>query len=129
MGKGAWVIVGIVILVVLSFTIIPGGRAKIRDWRTSLLEVDEQSYEMQVKVEDEARLRVTAYMANKTEYLSLVTQLAANPTDNILTQRVSAKRTMVNNLAIQYNEFILKNSHVWKENVPADITSNLAMIN
>ena len=34
-----------------------------------------------------------------------------------------------NNTAIQYNQFILKNSYLWKNNIPQDIKNELERIN
>jgi hypothetical protein len=33
-----------------------------------------------------------------------------------------------NKTAIQYNEYILKNNYVWKDNIPDDIDSELEII-
>ena len=33
-----------------------------------------------------------------------------------------------NKTAVEYNNYILKNSYVWKNNVPADICMNLPTI-
>jgi len=117
----------ILIMLVIFLSGTPQGREIWNDYVASLREVDEHNYENQVLVENEARLRIVAYNSAVLQYEELNTQCIS--TENSVTcSQASAKRITANNLAIQYNEYLLLNSHVWAENIPSNIDVELKLI-
>jgi hypothetical protein len=81
---------------------------------------DRQKYDRLKKVEDTARAMVSSYESDKQIYLSMK--------DDNKEIALQAK-IRANNTAIQYNQFILKNSYLWKNNIPQDIKNELEIIN
>lgn len=80
---------------------------------------DSLNYKRKKQVEDTARTMIASYESDKMTYLTLLSENR----EVALQAKIRA-----NNTAIQYNEFILKNSYLWKENVPEDIKSKLDVI-
>lgn len=80
---------------------------------------DEQRYDRRKQVEDTARAMISSYESDKLTYL---TTLKENK-EIALQAKIRA-----NNTAVQYNEYILKNNYLWKENVPLDIKAELEII-
>lgn len=122
--KTPWIVLGILaVLVVIFFTLVPAGRSLIVKWDTSLEEVDEGSYKNAKKVEDTCRAMISSYKSDKITY-----ETYKDSEDE--EERGWAKQAKIraNTAATQYNEYYLKNSHVWKENVPDDINTELEVI-
>jgi len=117
-------IIGIVVLVaLLYFTLTPSGRADFHEWRNSLKETDEQAYEYQKEVEDTCRAMISSYNSDKLIYQQYK--------DSEKTEEVSwanNAKIRANQTASTYNNYVLKNTYVWKENVPSDIFMILAYI-
>lgn len=124
--------VGIVLLTILFvvvigltifFTVVPSGRAIINDWKYSLEKVDEKTYENQKEVEDTCRAMISSYTQDKLVYEQY-------KDSEIEEERGWANNAKIraNNTASTYNNYILKNSYVWKDNVPSDIYTKLEYI-
>lgn len=80
---------------------------------------DEQRYDRLKRVEDTARSMIVSYESDKQTYLTYL-----NENKEISLQA----KIRANNTAIQYNEFILKNNYLWKDNIPEDIRNRLEII-
>lgn len=100
------------------------GRAKWNEWRYGLEKVDEKTYENQKTVEDTCRAMIASYNQDKLIY------------EQYKDSDVEEERSWANNAKIRanqtastYNNYILKNSYVWRDNVPSDIYMNLPYIN
>ena len=107
----------------IFFTLTPAGKKIINDWQYSLNKVDEQDYEHQKEVESTCRSMIASYNNDKTIYLQY------KDSENQLEIEMSNNaKTRANTTATTYNNYILKNSFVWKNNVPSDIYMALEII-
>ena len=80
---------------------------------------DSQRYERRKQVEDTARSMVASYESDKQTYLSM----------KDVNKEISLQaKIRANSTAISYNEYILKNSFLWADNVPDDIKTKLEII-
>lgn len=82
--------------------------------------VDNISYERLKKIEDTARAMIASYTADKATYEAY---------KGIDTELATQAKIRANRTATSYNEYMLKNSFQWKNNIPADIYIRLDLIN
>lgn len=80
---------------------------------------DSLNYKRKKQVEDTARSMIASYESDKMTYLTLLSENR----EIALQAKIRA-----NNTAVQYNEYILKNNYLWKENIPEDIKMKLEII-
>lgn len=80
---------------------------------------DNQRYDRLKQVEDTARAMISSYESDKQIYLIYL----KNNEEIALQAKIRANST-----AIKYNEYILKNSYRWQNNVPFDIKNKLELI-
>lgn len=123
--KTALAVIGTFLLVVIIgltifFTLTPSGKAIINKWEYSLEKTDEKTYENQKEVEDTCRAMIASYTQDKLVY----EQYKDSTVDEERSWANNAK-IRANNTAATYNNYILKNSYVWKGNVPSDIYMTL----
>lgn len=81
---------------------------------------DRSSYETLKKVEDTCRAMIASYKADVLTY----EQYKDSPDKEKQSWAEQAKMR-ANQTATTYNEYMLKNSFVWHENIPRDIFANL----
>lgn len=81
---------------------------------------DASSYETIKKVEDSCRAMIASYTADKLRYETY----AASDSEEKQSWAEQAK-IRANATAAKYNEYYLKNSFIWKDNIPADIAVEL----
>ena len=112
------------IVAIIFFAGTPTGRAIVNNWRFSLQKVDDVTmYEKRKEVEDACRAMMASYNADKLTYEQY------RDSDNPEKQSWAEQAKMrANKTASSYNEYVLKNSFVWKDNVPADIYGKLEYI-
>lgn len=80
---------------------------------------DSQRYERRKQVEDTARSMIASYESDKQTYITM----------KDVNKEVSLQaKIRANSTTISYNEYILKNSFLWADNVPSDIKSKLEII-
>lgn len=80
---------------------------------------DSQRYERRKQVEDTARSMIASYESDKQTYLSM----------KEVNKEVSLQaKIRANSTAISYNEYMLKNSFLWADNIPDDIKTKLEII-
>lgn len=127
--KKVWSILGIcaVILVVvcaLFFAVTPSGRATWNNWFHDVQKADDATnYETRKQVEDTCRAMISSYNSDKFTYEQY------KDSDNEEKQGWAEQAKMrANKTASTYNNYILKNSYVWRDNIPADIYMNLGYI-
>ena len=85
---------------------------------------DVTNYETIKKVEDTCRAMISSYESDKLTYEQY------KNSDNEEKQGWAEQAKMrANKTASTYNNYILKNSFVWKDNVPSDIYMELEFIN
>ena len=114
------IIVGIIAFVLLT----PIGRSM---WNTNMYAVqktdDATSYKTLKRVEDTCRAMIASYTEDKLIYEQY------RDSDSKEQRSWSDQAKMrANGTATSYNEFVLKNSYVWKDNVPEDIKNELEYI-
>lgn len=82
--------------------------------------VDNISYKRLKKIEDTARAMIASYAADKATYEAY---------KGIDTELATQAKIRANRTATSYNEYMLKNSFQWKNNIPVDIYIRLDLIN
>lgn len=124
-----WKKVSIVILVFVLATAIffaatPIGRAFWNSWFHAVQKADDAtSYQTKKNVKDACRSMIASYNTDKLTYEQY------KDSDNEEKQSWAEQAKMrANKTATSYNEYVLKNSYVWKENVPYDIIHELPYI-
>lgn len=125
MGKVGTTIFAIVIVLVVSagifFGVTPGGRAVWNSWFHEVQEVDDRTnYDTIKKVEDTCRAMIATYEADRLMY----EQYKDSDDDEEQSWAAQAKMR-ANRTASTYNNYILENEYVWKDNVPNDIYMEL----
>ena len=112
------------IVAIIFFAGTPTGRAIVNNWRFSLQKVDDVTlYEKRKEVEDACRAMMASYNADKLTYEQY--RGSDNPEKQSWAEQAKMR---ANKTASSYNEYVLKNSFVWKDNVPADIYMKLEYI-
>lgn len=84
---------------------------------------DATNYETIKEVEDTCRAMIASYTADKMRYETY----AASDSEEKQSWAEQAK-IRANATAVKYNEYYLKNSFVWKDNIPDDIAAELPYI-
>lgn len=120
---------GIILAVLFIGTIIyfaatPAGVATWNNWFHAVQKADDlTNYETRKQVEDTCRAMIASYEADKLTYEQY------KDSDNEEKQSWAEQAKMrANKTAVEYNNYILKNTYVWKDNVPADIYIKLEII-
>ncbi len=126
--KTACTIVIVIMFLIVCMVLWAGtthiGRAAWNLWFGSVQEVDDAtSYQTRKQVEDRCRAMVASYEADKLTWEQYKDSESAEQRSWADQAKMRANRTAVN-----YNNYILKNSYVWKGNVPKDILSELEPI-
>ena len=132
MSKLGIVLVTILCIVILAgiiagiyFVCTPAGRAAWNTYKHTLHEVDDHTkYETRKQVEDTCRAMIAQYEADKLKY----EQYKDSDNEEKQSWAESAKMR-ANDTVAAYNNYTLKNSYVWEDNVPADIKTKLDYIN
>lgn len=124
----ATVIVVILIIAVVGLPIFfyatPTGVAIWNNWFHTVQKVDDATnYQTLKKVEDTCRSMISSYTSDKLTYEQY------KDSDNAEKQSWAEQAKMrANKTASTYNNYILENSYVWKDNVPSDIYKELPYI-
>ena len=116
------------LVILLTFAIVlpiffgatPTGKAIWNNWFHSVQKVDDDTnYKTLKKVEDTCRSMIASYEADKLTYEQYKDEKQS---------WAEQAKMRANKTASSYNNYILKNSYVWKNNVPADIYLELQII-
>lgn len=110
----------IVVVAILFFSATSTGREMWNNYIHGLKKADEVSYETRKTVEDTARSYISSYNSDVAIYRMYAASADPEKREYAESARMRAIRT-----ATAYNEYILKNSYVWKDNVPLDIYKTL----
>ena len=122
--KGVVVILSVMIVgTIVFFGFTAEGRKIFHEWRYGIEKSDEGSYENQKKVEDTCRAMIASYNQDKLVYEQY-------KNSDVTEERSWANNAKIraNNTASTYNNYILKNSYVWRNNVPNDIFMTLSYL-
>ncbi len=106
---------------VVFFWFTPAGRAMRNNYTHSLHKVDDATlYKTRKQVEETCRSMQASYKADRLVYEQY------KGSDNKEKQSWAEQAKMrANKTAASYNEYLLKNTYVWEENIPPDISSEL----
>ena len=127
MNKAGTIIVAIISVILIGaiifFGFTPGGRSVWNSYTHSLEKADENQYETKKQVEDTARSMIASYKSDVATYEQY------KESDNEEKQSWAEQAKMrANRTANSYNEYILKNSYVWEDNIPSDIDYSLPIV-
>ena len=127
MSKVGTIIVTIISVILIGAIIFfgfpPGGRSVWNNYTHSLEKADENQYETKKQVEDTARSMIASYKSDVATYEQY------KESDNEEKQSWAEQAKMrANRTANSYNEYILKNSYVWEDNIPSDIDYSLPIV-
>ena len=127
MSKAGTIIVTIISVILIGaiifFGFTPGGRSVWNSYTHSLEKADENQYETKKQVEDTARSMIASYKSDVATYEQY------KDSDNEEKQSWAEQEKMrANRTANSYNEYILKNSYVWEDNIPSDIDYSLPIV-
>jgi hypothetical protein len=105
----------------IYFGATPQGKAIWNNWFHAVQKADDDTnYKTRKKVEDTCRSMISSYNADKLTYEQY------KDSDNEEKQEWAEQAKMrANKTASSYNNYILKNSYVWENNVPSDIHMQL----
>ena len=120
-----WLTIAIIIVVLsMFFGLTPSGRAIWNNWFHEVQKVDDATnYKTLKKVEDTCRSMIASYNADRLTYEQY------KDSDNEEKQSWAEQAKMrANKTASTYNNYILENEYVWKDNVPSDICRQLKYI-
>ena len=108
----------------LFFNYTPAGREMWNNWFHEVQKVDDATnYETKKQVEDTCRSMIASYQSDKLTYEQY------KDSENEEKQSWAEQAKMrANKTAVTYNEYILKNSYVWEDNIPKDIDTRLEII-
>ena len=127
MSKVGTIIVTIISVILIGaiifFGFTPGGRSVWNNYTHSLEKADENQYEKKKQVENTARSMIASYKSDVATYEQY------KDSDNEEKQSWAEQAKMrANRTANSYNEYILKNSYVWEDNIPSDIDYSLPIV-
>ena len=128
--KNVLVAILIIILIIafivlpIFFSATPIGKAMWNNWFYNVQKVDDvTNYNTIKEVEDTCRAMSSSYESDKLTYEQY------KDSDNEEKQSWAEQAKMrANKTAATYNNYILKNSFIWKDNVPNDIYMELKII-
>lgn len=108
----------------LFFNVTPTGKALWNNWFHSVQVADDNTnYDTRQTVEDTCRSMIATYEADKLSYEQYVGSDDKEERSWAAQAKMRANRT-----AATYNNYILKNNYVWKNDVPRDIVMELPYI-
>ncbi len=122
--KGTGIVVLVIMALLLILYITPFGRGAINTYFFQVQKVDDvTNYKTVKEVEDTCRAMISSYETDKLTY----EQYKDSSNEEKQSWAEQAKMR-ANKTANSYNNYILKNSFVWKDNVPDDIKIELQII-
>ena len=81
------------------------------------------NYKIMKEVEDTCRSMISSYESDKLTYEQYIKSEKESEQEWAVQAKIRANKT-----AVTYNNYVLKNSYVWSDNVPTDIRSELEVI-
>lgn len=125
MRKAAVIVLSTLLcLTILFFAFTPSGRGVWNSWLHALQASDDATrYATRKKVEDTCRAMLSSYTSDCLTYA----QYKSSPVEEKRSWAEQAKMR-ANKTAATYNEYILKNTYVFRDSIPEDIASSLAYL-
>ena len=123
-GIGITILIGLFIGLPIFFGATPTGKRIWNNWFHAVqVADDETNYETLKEVENTCRAMISSYNSDKLVYEQYKDSSVAEEISWANNAKIRANQT-----ASTYNNYILKNKYVWKNNVPADIYMSLAYL-
>ena len=111
----------VLILGLLYFTVTPSGKRIWNNWFHEVQEADDDTnYKTKKEVENTCRAMIASYNSDKLKYEQYRTSEKENEKEWAEQAKMRA-----NNTASTYNNYIIQNNYVWKNNIPSDIFTTL----
>lgn len=108
----------------IFFGLTPTGREVWNNWFHKVQVADDNTnYDTLKEVEDTCRAMMSSYKSDK-----LTWEQYANSENTEEVSWANQAKMRANKTASTYNNYILKNKYVWRNNVPADIFMELEYI-
>ena len=121
------ILVGAICIISLCIGILyktPVGRGIINTYQYNVQKVDDSTnYRTLKKVEDTCRAMISSYESDKLTYLQY-----KDSTNEEKQSWAEQAKMRANKTATSYNNYILENSFIWKDNVPEDIATKLEIV-
>ena len=117
-------ILAVLLLLAALSSCTPAGRRFWNEWGYEVQKVDDAtSYQTRKQVEDTCRATIVSYESDRLIWEQYKDSDSAE-------QRAWAESAKIraNKAALTYNEYFLKNSYVFDGNIPADIRSELPLL-
>lgn len=109
--------------IIIFFSVTPVGRSVWNNYTHSLEKADENQYETKKQVEDTARSMIASYKSDVLTYEQYKDSSNEEEQSWANQAKMRANRT-----ANSYNEYIIKNSYIWEDNIPSDIDNSLPIV-
>ena len=117
-------VLGLAAFVGVCYVWVPGIRVAINMQSHAVQKADDAtSYKTRKAVEDTARAMIASYEADLLSY-----DLYKGSEDAEKRGWAEQARMRANKTASVYNAYLLENSYVWSDNIPADIQHELAVL-
>lgn len=113
-----------ILLIVIGYNFAPGIRETVNKNQAAVQIMDDQTnYKTLKKVEDTCRAMISSYESDVLNW----NQYKDSESEAERTWAAQAKMR-ANKTASSYNNYILQNNFVWKNNIPEDIRTTLDII-
>ena len=121
---GLFAVVSVFCITGVIFLLTPTARGVLNTYLFNVQKVDDvTNYKTIKEVEDTCRAMISSYEVDKLTYEQY------KDSGNEEKQGWAEQAKMrANKTAINYNNYILKNSFIWKDNIPIDICKELVII-
>ena len=124
LSKAAGLFAIVLIIGLIIFYITPSGRGAINNYFFKVQKIDDvTNYNTIKKVEDTCRAMISSYETDKLTYLQY-----KDSTNEEKQSWAEQAKMRANKAANSYNNYILKNSFIWEDNIPEDIDIELKLI-
>lgn len=124
LGVVLTIIVAVALLALSLWCLEPEGVRFFNNWEFSLRKADDATdYETLKEVEDTCRAMIASYESDRLTY-----EQYKDSDDEEKQSWAEQAKMRANKTASSYNNYVMKNSFVWKNNVPADIYVELEYI-
>lgn len=120
-GLGVSFLLLIVVGLPIFFRVTPTGKRIWNNWFHSVQKIDDETnYKTLKQVEDTCRAMIASYNADK-----LIWEQYKDSDNSEERSWANQAKMRANQTASTYNNYIIKNSYIWKDNMPNDIYMNL----
>jgi hypothetical protein len=114
----------IIFIIILCIVFAPFAVKSVNKWAFGIQKADDATnYQTLKKVEDTCRAMIASYESDKITY----EQYKKNDSEEKREWADQAK-IRANKTASSYNNYLLENSFIWKDNIPSDIKEKLEIV-